>query len=302
MMPPKNINAWNEVFNDSDISEDEFYHEYPEIFETLLIDRTTNKNIIWGTDNYVTLDYKKYAPDAQITAELVTNQMNYLIKPRVEKAESDQKARTKSHAEVFTPSWVVKKQTDLVNDEFKHLELDDYINKTWLEITAGEAPYMVNRYDASTGQVIEVENRVGFLDRKLQRISTEINDESQFDEYVIKAYKASYGFEWNGDSLLLGRENLMYSYIDYFYTKFGKKPSEQQLKPITEIISYNLFQMDGLKYIIPLSEKVKKDVQVDLFGEEEVIEHITKGKRVKIMDWQNDEMIYFDSLLNGGNQ
>ena len=42
----------------------------------------------------------------------------------------------------------------------------DYIDSRRLEITCGEAPYLVSRYDTTTGEEIPIENRIGILDRK----------------------------------------------------------------------------------------------------------------------------------------
>lgn len=46
----------------------------------------------------------------------------------------------------------------------KKLSLKDFILTKWLEITCGEAPYMVNRYDMNTGDIIALKNRTGFID------------------------------------------------------------------------------------------------------------------------------------------
>ncbi|MDK4530926.1 hypothetical protein [Kingella kingae] len=115
------------------------------------------------------------------------------------------------------------------------------------------------------------------------------------------AYQASYGFEWNGDSLLLARENLLYTYRDFYYDKWQEEPLHDLFKDIAEIISYNVFQMDGLKYIIPLSEKREKIIiqQLSLFDERPANEEwrIQAGKRVKIMNWNTKKMEYFDKGL-----
>ena len=43
-----------------------------------------------------------------------------------------------------------------------------YVDSRRLEITCGEAPYLVSRYDAETGEVIPIRERIGLLDRKLR--------------------------------------------------------------------------------------------------------------------------------------
>lgn len=283
----------------ADISENEMSRQLPEILDILLIDRTlstprSKKNIIWANENYNSYG-QNYDPSAQIKPELITGEKGGIIKPRALKTRELQKLRTKSKAEVFTPLWVVKKQNDAVEQNYLNDDIETYVKRKWLEIACGEAPYMATRYDMETGREISLHERVGFVDRKLQRINREIDDKAEWQRLVEEAYKSSYGFEWNGDSLLLARENLLYTYKDYYFSKWGYEPTLGLLKNVAEIISYNIFQMDGLKYIVPLSEKFEliKQLNLPLGGEqEEWIKH--PGKRVKIMNWDKQKMEFFD--------
>lgn len=224
--------------------------------------------------------------------------MGNIIKPRALKSKEMQKERTKSKAEVFTPTWIVKKQNDEIEKDYINDDLETYVKRTWLEITAGEAPYMATRYDVETGEIVPLTKRVGFVDRKLKRINAEVDDKAEWQRLVVEAYKSSYGFEWSGDSLLLARENLLYTYRDYYFQKWLEEPTYGLFANIAKIISYNLFQMDGLKYIIPLTEKREKilEVQMSLFDYEEPEEQwrIKSGKRVKIMNWETNKMEFFD--------
>ncbi len=289
--------------NETDVNENFIRENCPAILDILLLDRTTStarftKNIIWANDNYSQYGAEPYAPKSQIRPELVTGIMGDVIKPRALNARDLQKARTKSKAEVFTPTWVVKLQNDTVDQSYSTDDLETYINRTWMEITCGEAPYMASRYDMESGDPIPLSERVGFVDRKLKRINAEVNNEADWQRLVELAYKSSYGFEWSGDSLLLARENLLYTYRDYFVERWGEAPTIGLMRNIAEIISYNVFQMDGLKYIIPLSEKKEKvtSAEISLFEDDAPEEKwITKpGKRVKIMDWQKNKMEFFD--------
>lgn len=290
----------------ADISENAIRQQMPEVLDILLIDRTTStkkktKNIIWANENYIKYGEKRYGAQSQIKPELITGGMGQLIKPRALKHKEVQKERTKSKAEVFTPTWVVKKQNDVIDAAYRDDDLETYVRRTWLEITCGEAPYMATRYDMQTGDIISLANRVGFVDRKLKRINNEIHDKEKWLLMTIDAFKASYGFEWNGDSLLLARENLLYTYQDYYFYKWHELPSPDEFKQIASIISYNLFQMDGLKYIIPLSDKPKKVAkqQLNLFKDNEISNVVQKkvGKRVKIMNWATQKMEPFDKEL-----
>ena len=288
-----------------DISEENIRNSMPEILDILLIDRTTTthkkiNNIIWANDNYQKYGVKQYAPTAQITAELITGAMDDLIKPRALKSNDLKKERTKSKAEVFTPSWIVKKQNDAVDENYIDDFLEKYVSRKWLEITCGEAPYMVSRYEMETGELIPIEDRVGFVDRKLRRINKEVSDKAEWQRLVELAYQSSYGFEWSGDSLLLARENLLYTYRDYYVDKWEEEPLLSLFLRIANIISYNVFQMDGLKYIIPLSERIERieNYQLSLFDDEISEEfEVIPGKRVKIMNWETNKMEYFDKGL-----
>lgn len=296
--------AESEKLSTSDIIEDDIRTQMPHILDILLVDRTsstptTSQNIIWANDNYKEYDTASYAATAQMLPELVTGMRGKLIMPRALKAAVMKKERTKTKAEVFTPIWIVKKQNDIVDHDYQSDDLETYTRRKWLEITCGEAPYMATRYDMDTGEVIPLCERVGFVDRKLKRISRDVTDMAEWQRFVELAYKASYGFEWNGDSLLLARENLLYTYRDYYFEKWGKPPFDDFFEDIAKIISYNVFQMDGLTFTIPLSEKRERIetckialFEFDGFEKEEWM--IIPGKRVKIMNWDTNEMEFFD--------
>src|SRR5690554_1484423 len=109
----------------------------PEIVKTLLKDRTTKKNIIWASDSYSDMG-KDFLPESNINEKWITNGGNKLVQPRIKKHIDLQKERTKGRAEVFTPTWIVEKQNNLIEDEIKTLTLNEYVNYKWLEITCGE--------------------------------------------------------------------------------------------------------------------------------------------------------------------
>ncbi len=140
----------------------------------------------------------------------------------------------------------MKKQNDAVDSNYVADDIETYTRRKWLEITCGEAPYMATRYDMGTGNLIPLSEREGFVDRKLSRINKEMTDKTEWQRLVELAYKSSYGFEWNGDSLLLAHENLLYTYRDYYLDKWNEPPIYGLFEAIANIISYNIFQMDGL--------------------------------------------------------
>ena len=129
------------------------------ILEILLKDRTTGQNILWGTDQY------GYDPKSHIEIDQILS--GDVIKPRVLKSLEDQKSRTDSKAEVYTPIEIIKKMNDAVDDT-NEPHNETYIRRKVLEVTCGEAPYLVSRYDVSTGKMIPLSERQGLLDRKMR--------------------------------------------------------------------------------------------------------------------------------------
>ena len=274
----------------------------PNIVETLLIDRTMTtsqrvRNIIWANDNYIEQNATLYAPTAQIKSQLITGENSDLIRSRARKTVSMQKQRTKANAEVFTPIQIIKMQNDAVESEYLADDLETYTKRKWLEITCGEAPYITSRYDMVLGENIPIPERVGFIDRKLNRINNEVSDKAEWQRLVELAYKSSYGFEWNGDSLFIARENLLLTYNDYYLKKWNEQPTQGLLEKIALIISFNVFQMDGLTYTVPLSETKEPVQQLSFFtiNTPEIMEwEVTPGKRVRIMNWDTNKMEFFD--------
>lgn len=62
----------------------------------------------------------------------------------------------------------------------------DYVLERRLEITCGEAPFIVSRYDTSNGDLINIENRVGILDRKLRIINENVSSKDEWEKGRLK--------------------------------------------------------------------------------------------------------------------
>ena len=267
-----------------DIREDDLLALSVEVLDTLLRDHTTGKNIFWATHDYEALG-SEYDYHSEILPHLITGEHGMVIRPRVLKSKEEQTDRVKDMAEVFTPSWVVKKMVDYVDID---------INTRCLELTCGEAPFLVSRYDSTTGEAIAIDERIGVLDRKLSKVNDQQLSEEDWIEQVRQAFQSTYGYEWQGDSLLLARENLLYTFIDHYEAHFGRKPDLQLLKGFAEIISWNLWQMDGLTYRIPREKQEEQPlVQLSFFDEVPVI---PPAPFCKIMDWQKGKTIKVNDI------
>ena len=317
-----------------DIREDDLSAISPEVLATLLRDHTTGKNIFWATHDYEALG-REYDYHAQILPELITGEHGMVIQPRVLKSKQNQTDRSKDMAEVFTPSWVCNAQNNLVDeawfgrkdvfnteDSEKHTwqtnsekivfsdgkSWKDYVRATRMEMTCGEAPYLVSRYDTTSGESIPLGQRIGLLDRKLRIVSENTESSGDWLDWAQVAYKNTYGFEWQGDNLLLAREALLWTFIEYYQAKFGKAPLVKSINYIAYIISWNLWQMDGLKGVVPDSCHTEVEM-ADLFSGEgrekpcpgclEGSYYHHNGSYCLIRDWSNDKKkIRFIDLIN----
>ena len=280
-----------------DISEEGIANDSGTLLTILLKDRTTNKNIVWASPSYEGMG-KPFCADQPIKKNLIIGPYDSIIQPRVEKNKRNQEIRTRKRGEVFTPPWLVDKQVSIVLDEIGDISFENFIALRWLELACGEGPYIVTRYDSITGDIMPVEKRVGFLDRKLQRIAKQTNTEKEFIKWSKMAYESSYGYELQGDSLLLARENLLLSFCEYYDYKFGKLPTMKVIKQIATIISYNIFQMNGLTKQTPYSDDSKGNIQLNLFDDVNYQEK--QGDMFTVVkDWENKVLVSMNSISKG---
>lgn len=247
-------------------------------------DKASNVHICWATDNYENAGFR-YNDKIQI--ESITGANKNLVRPRAAKSKDEQEKRTRDKGEVFTPSWVCNAQNNLIDDawfgqsglfnvqnEESHLWIPNtnkipfptYDRKTWqdyvcdirMEMSCGEAPYLVSRYDATTGCTIPINSRIGLFDRKLRVVGENVQNTDEWYLWAFAALKSTYGYEWQGDSLFLARVAVLYTFID-FYKDFVRqkklnyiKPSQLLLLLAAKIISWNIFQMDGIRMVLPV--------------------------------------------------
>ena len=314
----------------TDVLENEIIQQYPDVLEILIRDHSSLKNIFWATNDYEYLG-KSYNYSSEITPQLITGNNGNIIMPRVHKDQALQKARSKERAEVFTPSWLCNVQNNLIDDAwfgvkgtFNHetTNLDGrkgwsinpdkikfsetktwkhYVRDTRLEVACGEAPYITSRYDTTTGNFIPIEERIGILDRKLRVINENVESSGKWLKAAQIAYKNTYAYEWQGDSLLLAREAMLVTFIENYSRKFGKEPLLKSIQYIAYIISWNVWQMDGLKGVVPNSCGGLTVTDINLFGNiktknvfcegcmhSKISKH--NGTYCIIKDWSNKDM------------
>ncbi len=319
-----------------DISENDISKLNRDLLDVLLFDRTTRKNILWGTDDYAESGYA-YSAGSEITQDLITGLHRKVIQPRVLKAQTQKRDRTRARAEVFTPSWVCNEQNNLIDAQWfdgrnvfneptergwetisDPIPFPEKGSKSWkryvdakrLEITCGEAPYLVSRYDSVTGAMIPIKDRIGLLDRKLRVVGENTTSPEEWKKWARRAIESVYGYEFQGDSLLLARENVLYTYIEYYRERLGVEPGLKELKEIALVISWNLWQMDGFNYAIPYCKVSNEPEQITLFDfltDDAAFDFNwlsdTKGQQLcKIRDWRSKATITFRNLVGGSQK
>ena len=303
-----------------------------EYLEKLLVDKTTGKNIIFATDAYIDYGYDK---EAEMTASAIRGMDANAIQPRVKKSLQEQAERTKKKAEVFTPAWICNRMNNHCDEEWfgrknvfnieqdtddgKHswtvtdgkIEFSDadgwqkYVHSKRLEITCGEAPYIVSRYDASTGEAIPLHERIGILDRKMRIVNENTNTKKEWLEWTYNAFQATYGYEFQGDNLLIARINVLLSFVEYMQDRWHCKPSKKSICKMCNIIAWNLWQMDGLTGLVPFCKDIDS---VPLFAEEtnNPINPILNPDNMvsckcKIFDWKANKSLEFNSIKNSNS-
>ena len=328
-----------------------FACKYPRsILEILLCDRTTGRNIIWADNEYENLG-DGYMGDDEITVEKITGSNSGVVMPRIAKALERQSQRTKSRAEVFTPSWLCNQMNNDLDEVWfgkrDVFNVEDFQNHSWratadsiefprrkkghgwhayveaprLEITCGEAPFVCSRYDTVTGDELPVRERVGFLDRKLRVVTERTKTRKEWVRRALDALRATYGFECQGDNLLIARINVFETFAEHLRDRWGSGAMQEELEQAAWIVSWNFWQMNGFTDAVPTNktgaevestlgtfrEPEPEPVQQSLFDlfdnvfPDEKVEEGEKASRETvplcvIYDWQNCEPFEFASL------
>ena len=292
------------------------------LLNRLLADKTTGANILWATDAYREQG-AEYQRDKEITAQLITGSHSNIIKNRARKALEQQSERTRQRGEVFTPLWVCRKMNDFADEAWfgrpdvfakdgqptervsfsKQRSWQRYVDDRRLEITCGEAPYLVSRYDVATGEIIPIANRIGILDRKLRVVNENTADEVEWLTRATRAFQAVYGYEFQGDSLLIARVNLLITFEEYLWNRWKRKPTAKEYQTIANIIAWNIWQMDGLTKAIPYCKAQEEYRQMSLFDwfeSEDYQEAAAQQAPCRIFDWRGKRSLEYREVNTGG--
>ena len=292
------------------------------LLDRLLQDKTTKGNILWATDAYRDLG-EFYTPGNEIRSNRITGIDSDLIKTRARRAMEQRTERTRQHAEVFTPMWIVKKMNDFADEQWfgrkngiyklttegkisfsKKKTWKHYVDARRMEITCGEAPFLVTRYDVETGETIPVEDRIGLLDRKLRAVSENTGDLTEWKAWSLRAVQSIYGYELQGDNLLIARVNILCTVEEYCFHCWQQKPDINFLKKLCNVIAWNLWQMDGIKGCVPVPPEPTEEQlslfpplqeQTNLFEEME-----EEDIPCRLFDWRAGHSISYRKLRQKG--
>lgn len=316
------MNAAVKLDEEIDILEQDIQDISPFLLKILLQDKTTGNFIRFACDEYLKYG-EAYAADKEILPELIIGNNTKIIQPRTAKSKEEQINRTRNAAEVFTPSWICNEMNNHCDEQWfgrpnvfntpnghfwitnhekitfpengksKRAGWMKYVDSKRLEITCGEAPYLVSRYDTTTGDFLPIKMRIGILDRKLRVVNENTNDETDWFNWAKRAFESTYGYEYQGDNLLLARENLLWTFIDYYQQRFDIEPTLVQKKQIANVIAWNIWQMDGLTDTVPFATSESSENQLELFDN---LTKIYTPVLCKIKDWRSDKTFYFRDL------
>lgn len=288
--------------------------EVQAVLPLLLADKSTGRNIIWATDPPQALSDTVTDKSEMTPAQL--HQLGFeAIQARAGKQADAQQQRTRRRGEVCTPAWVCNKMINALDADWFGREgvfnteqpqgwqaregqvefpaskgkaplWQQYIDSRRLEITCGEAPFLASRYDAATGEMIPVQQRIGILDRKLRVVSETVKEEKEWLYWAKRAVQATYGYEYQGDNLLLARTNLLLTFAEHLQARWQRSSTTQELKSTANIIAWNLWQMDGLKRSIPGGKLHPDTEQLDLFSMFGDAEESVPSVSCKVKNWR----------------
>ena len=294
------------------------------VLDLLLQDKSTKKNIIWATDTYEELG-EDFTDKVQMNAHSLLRRPD-LIRPRIQKSQEAQEQRTRKKAEVFTPAWLCNQMNNYCDDDWfgrsgvfntenadhtwtvtegkiefpKEKNWQQYVDSRRLEITCGEAPYLVSRYDVSTGELIVPPlRRIGILDRKLRIVNENTDTYEEWLKWAVRAFEASYGYEYQGDNVLIARINLLLTFTDYYEERWERHPDDKLLQQMANKIAWNIWQMDGLKDTVPLGKPYEEFRQItlfDMFGDTQDDEDEPEAVPCRIYNWRSKTSMKFMDL------
>ena len=290
------------------------------LLDGLLADRTTGGRLLWGTDALSDRG-EGFQREDELRPSRLTGVWEGSVETRARRDFEGQSGPLPVHADPFTPTAVVRDMVDRLDADwvgrregYYKIDIDSgkiyfpkrrnwrqYADSRRIEIACGEAPFLAGRYDAVSGETVPLDRRTAILDRKLRGVSENAAHEQEWMEWARRAFLSVYGYEYRGDRLLIARVNLLASYGEYFRERWGKPPDPEAEREIAEIITWNLWQMDGLTERIPglLEPEAFHQISLDEYLDGDIRRRDPRPP-CRIRNWKNGRTLEYRALRLGG--
>lgn len=69
-------------------------------------------------------------------------------------------------------------------------------------------------------------------------------NEEEWFKWTLRAFQSVYGYDYQGDNLMLARGNLLLTFVEYYQNRWECQPTEKQLRTVANVIAWNLWQMN----------------------------------------------------------
>ena len=255
--------------------------EVQAVLDTLLKDRSTGKNIIWATDppkELQTVMYEPVTDRSQITTQQLGLTHYEVVLPRMMKQTDTQQQRTRKKGEVFSPAWVCNKMNNALDaDWFRGLGAEENAGQFTVELPQGwqtmETPVQFPACGGKTPAWVQY-----VQSRRLEVTCGEA-------PFLASRYDAATG-EMIPVARRIGILDLLLTYAEHLQARWQRKPTKEELQPIATIISWNLWQMDGLHLSVPGGKPQPEAEQLDLFSMFGAAEPQPPTVSCKVKNWR----------------
>lgn len=291
---------------------------------SLLMDRTTRRNLIWGTDDlkYLGAGWRK---EQELQEETAFGEALRLVVPGTDRlgprAGAKKAGRQKEGPQVLSAAEANRRnnardeqwfgQSSVFNSVWgdtwitraepvrfparKNRSWHQYIDARFLEKDFAVPQCLVSRFDAASGGLIPRGDRIGVLDRKL-RIAAEQAPAAEWAKWAFRALESCYGYAYRGDDVAAARIDVLLTLRKAFAAALGREPDAREWRRAARIASWNLWQMDGKTGTIPYGKPMSAATQIEMFR---LLEDRRRGvlqPDCRVMDWRAGKSVPYREM------
>lgn len=151
-------------------------------------------------------------------------------------------SETSQTKELKTNEFISKEQLE-EDDDDQEIFWQEYVKYIMLEADCKEGNYFCQRYYEKTNNLMPVEDRRGFFDRRLSKIFNKASNDTWFP-WVKKAVQSIYGYDSLARNVIETRKKMLDTFIDACRHYKNVMPGNNEIHQIALILSYNIWQMD----------------------------------------------------------